>query len=132
MVSERFWWLLLRINLPLSPILFLLSLILKKIQLIHISSGDSPGVLLMQQILAGENYASWSCSMKIALSSKNKLGFVDGSLPNQEADGPHLSAWLRCNHMVTSWLLNSLSKGWQRCLVGPIRKVFSRKCSQSL
>ncbi|KAJ0103022.1 hypothetical protein Patl1_04109 [Pistacia atlantica] len=41
---------------------------------------DSPGQVLVSQQLTDENYTSWSCAMLIALSVKNKLGFVDGSI----------------------------------------------------
>lgn len=41
---------------------------------------DSPGLVLLSQSLTGENYASWSRAMKIALSVKNKLAFIDGSI----------------------------------------------------
>lgn len=42
---------------------------------------DNPDTLLVNQQLTGENYASWSRSMTIALSVKNKLDFVTGDLP---------------------------------------------------
>lgn len=47
--------------------------------------------------------------MEIALSSKLKLGFVDGSCVKTSADSPLASSWMRCNHMVISWILNSVS-----------------------
>ncbi|XP_052183674.1 uncharacterized protein LOC127795805 [Diospyros lotus] len=39
---------------------------------------DSPGLLLVSQLLTGNNYASWRCAMLIALSIKNKPRFVNG------------------------------------------------------
>ncbi|XP_074323717.1 uncharacterized protein LOC141660627 [Apium graveolens] len=47
--------------------------------------------------------------MEIALSSKLKLGFVDGSYQKPAANSGLMVYWLRCNNMVTSWLLNSVS-----------------------
>ena len=41
---------------------------------------DSPGMVLVSQLLNGDNYASWSQSMTIAMLVKNKLGFVDRSV----------------------------------------------------
>ena len=41
---------------------------------------DSTGLVLVSQLLVGDNYASWSRAMTIALSIKNKLGFINGSL----------------------------------------------------
>lgn len=63
--------------------------------------GDNPSIILVSQLLDGDNYNSWSRSMKIALWAKNKLGFVNGTLilsPN--SSNPTLDAWLRCNNMV--------------------------------
>ncbi|KAL5794686.1 hypothetical protein ACOSP7_003280 [Xanthoceras sorbifolium] len=43
---------------------------------------DIPGLILVTQSLTrGENYSTWSRAMLIALSVKNKLGFIDGSIP---------------------------------------------------
>ena len=41
---------------------------------------NSPGLVLVSQQLIGEAYASWSKAMTIALSVKNKLGFIDGTI----------------------------------------------------
>ncbi|XP_075479322.1 uncharacterized protein LOC142520206 [Primulina tabacum] len=72
---------------------------------------DNPGISLVSQPLTGENYASWSRAMRIALSVKNKLGFIDGSIPQPaEMDLPLHAAWFRSNNVVISWILNSVSK----------------------
>ena len=49
--------------------------------------------------------------MKMALNSR-KLEFVDGSIPKPTNDGnPMLiKAWQCNNDIVSSWLLNSISK----------------------
>lgn len=70
---------------------------------------DNPGLSLVSQLLTRDNYVTWSRAMRIALSAKNKLGFVDGSIfPPDETD-PLFPTWQRCNDMVLSWLLNSIS-----------------------
>ena len=72
---------------------------------------DHPGMQIVSQVLTSDNYNSWSRSIKIALSSKNKFGFVDGSLPKPDGSDPVLLAsWERNNQIVMSWLLNSISK----------------------
>lgn len=49
--------------------------------------------------------------MKIALSVKNKLGFIGGSiLKPPESDLNLTNVWMRNNNIVISWLLNSVSK----------------------
>lgn len=47
--------------------------------------------------------------MEIAFSSKMKLGFVDGTCIKPVGTGTLVRYWILCNHMVTSWLLNSVS-----------------------
>ena len=48
--------------------------------------------------------------MLIALSTKSKLYFVDGSLPRPQATSPELKKLTRCNDMVMSQILNVLTK----------------------
>ncbi|XP_061340834.1 uncharacterized protein LOC133287279 [Gastrolobium bilobum] len=72
---------------------------------------DNPGLVLVSQLLTGDNYNSWSRAMKIALSVKNKLGFIDGSIPKPSGNNAVLLAyWTRNNDIVISWILNSVSK----------------------
>jgi hypothetical protein len=49
--------------------------------------------------------------MTLNLNSKNKLGFVNGSIkaPLQKNDHEDYVAWSRCNDMVHSWIVNTLS-----------------------
>lgn len=48
--------------------------------------------------------------MMIALSVKNKLGFVDGSLSKPESCDDQINSWIRNNNMVIAWILNAVSK----------------------
>ncbi|XP_015159744.1 uncharacterized protein [Solanum tuberosum] len=64
---------------------------------------------LVSTAFHGRSYGGWRRSVMIALSTKNKLGFIDGSLV-VPTDTNLQKAWSRCNDMVLSWLLNSLSK----------------------
>lgn len=73
-------------------------------------NGDHPGLSLVSHLLTGPNYSTWSRSVLMALNAKNKLGFVDGSLPQPDLSDSSASIWSRCNSMVTSWLLNAVSK----------------------
>lgn len=48
--------------------------------------------------------------MLIALSKKNKLGFVDGIINKPEGNDFDLfNSWIRNNNIVISWILNSAS-----------------------
>ena len=50
-------------------------------------------------------------AMILALNSKNKLGFVNGSIkaPLEETDLEGYATWSRCNNMVHSWIVNTLN-----------------------
>lgn len=50
---------------------------------------DSPSILVSQP-LTDDNYSSWSRSMSIALSVKNKLGFINGSITKPNGNDLHL------------------------------------------
>ncbi|XP_061371786.1 uncharacterized protein LOC133314332 [Gastrolobium bilobum] len=76
----------------------------------HLSNADHPGIILIPHSLLGPNYNSWRRSMFLALTAKNKVSFVNGSLLQPTVDDLLFSSWNRCNSMVTSWILNSVSK----------------------
>lgn len=44
----------------------------------YLSSSDHPGLALFTEVLTEQNYHHWSRSVRIALSAKLKLGFIDG------------------------------------------------------
>lgn len=46
----------------------------------HLHSSDYSGSTLVTKQLIGNNYATWSRTMSITISAKNKIGFVDGSI----------------------------------------------------
>ena len=46
----------------------------------------------------------------MALDAKSKLGFVDGSITTSMVVTPlKKQAWSKCNSMISSWILNSVS-----------------------
>ena len=49
--------------------------------------------------------------MKVALISKNKLKFVDGTFAKPATASVLHDPWIRCNNMVLSWLQRSISEG---------------------
>ena len=63
----------------------------------YLHSLDHPGGLLVSTPLTGDNYPTWSRAMKIALNAKNKLGFVNGSLKEPEANSKEHHTWDRCS-----------------------------------
>ncbi|KAK2459095.1 putative mitochondrial protein [Trifolium repens] len=55
--------------------------------------------------------------MRRALGAKNKLSFIDGSLPIPDLQDLNRSAWERCNHLIHSWIINSVSDSIAQTLV---------------
>jgi hypothetical protein len=77
----------------------------------YMHPSDNPGALLVSEIFTSENYIAWSRSMTIALTVKNKIAFIDGSLVQPITTNQSLHvAWLRSNNLVLSWLMNSIAK----------------------
>ncbi|GJZ81594.1 retrovirus-related pol polyprotein from transposon TNT 1-94 [Tanacetum coccineum] len=56
----------------------------------------------------GSNFHGWNRNVKMALGAKLKLGFIDGSCPKPGVEGVDLQRWIRCDYMVTCWILNSM------------------------
>ncbi|XP_041026892.1 uncharacterized protein LOC121267080 [Juglans microcarpa x Juglans regia] len=77
----------------------------------YLDPSDNPGALLVSEIFSGDNYVAWSRSITIALTVKNKVAFIDRSLPQPSPTNARLkTAWLRANNLVLSWLMNSIAK----------------------
>ncbi|XP_074363351.1 uncharacterized protein LOC141703860 [Apium graveolens] len=74
-----------------------------------LQSSDNPGTTLVTMLLTEQNYHQWSRFVSIALSAKLKLGFIDGSVSKPIDNNIQIAMWNRCNDMVVSWLLNSIS-----------------------
>ncbi|XP_019255492.1 PREDICTED: uncharacterized protein LOC109234101 [Nicotiana attenuata] len=76
----------------------------------YIHPSDSPGSSLVPVPFDGIGYRSWRRSVLRALSVKNKLGFITGDTQKPLVTSPLFRQWERCDDMVTSWILNSLSR----------------------
>ncbi|XP_073121310.1 uncharacterized protein [Henckelia pumila] len=76
--------------------------------LVHHS--DQPGHILVPTKLNGSNYPSWSKSMIHALTAKNKIGFIDGSIesPSETENPKEFALWNQCNSMILSWFTHSV------------------------
>ncbi|XP_061371875.1 uncharacterized protein LOC133314408 [Gastrolobium bilobum] len=75
-----------------------------------LQNGDHSGLVLVSHTLTGSNFSSWKRAMILAFTAKNKLVFVDGSIPRPSPNDLLISSWTRCNSMVISWILNSVTK----------------------
>lgn len=73
-------------------------------------SSDSPGMALVNNPFDGKGYQDWKRTLLIALSAKNKTGFISRSCAAPDPNSKDYQSWSRSNDMVTSCLLNSLSR----------------------
>jgi len=73
--------------------------------------------------------------MQCALSAKNKLAFINGYILVHEIDDLNRGAWERCNHLINSWILNSVSPQIAQTIIfhvhavdvrGELKEIFSK------
>ena len=58
----------------------------------YLHNGDHPGFILISHHLFGNNYNTWSRDMMMALTTKNKVGFVNGYISQPASDNPLFNA----------------------------------------
>ncbi|XP_076902271.1 uncharacterized protein LOC143556961 [Bidens hawaiensis] len=77
---------------------------------LYLHASDSNSLTIVSIKLKGtENYKVWSNAMMLALQVKNKIGFIDGTC-EKSTDVVLSRQWDRCNSVVLTWLLNSVSE----------------------
>ena len=54
----------------------------------YLHLGESPGLVLVSLPVTETNYYAWSKVMRVALHSKDKLGFIDGVIPEPPIGDP--------------------------------------------
>ncbi|KAL5557872.1 hypothetical protein UlMin_034083 [Ulmus minor] len=73
-------------------------------------SGDHPGIILITTPLNGVNYHTWRRAMVMALTAKNKIGFIDGTIPKPFSTDLIFNSWTRCDSMISSWIINAVTR----------------------
>lgn len=72
---------------------------------------DHPGLILVSdRLTTASEFHSWRRSVRMALNVRNKLGFIDGTISRPMVNHRDYGAWSRCNDIVATWLMNSVSK----------------------
>jgi len=56
---------------------------------LFLQNSDNSAMQLVSNKLSGTNFQRWSRAVKIALVTKVKLGFIDGSCPAPAASSPN-------------------------------------------
>lgn len=76
----------------------------------YLHPSDQPSQMFVSELLNNGNYGEWVADMSNTLYAKNKIDFVDGTIPMPQVDSPNLAHWMRCNAMVKGWLRNGMDK----------------------
>lgn len=66
----------------------------------YINPSDANTAQLVSVKFNGTGYSNWKTSIMLSLSSKNKLGFVDGTMTKPEVNSHDYKASERCNDLV--------------------------------
>ncbi|KAL0320493.1 UNVERIFIED_CONTAM: Retrovirus-related Pol polyprotein from transposon RE2 [Sesamum radiatum] len=77
---------------------------------LEIHTSDHPGMILVSDPLVRNNYLLWSRAVKVALTAKMKLSFINGTYPKPAAGTENFKQWVRTDSMVFSWIMNCISK----------------------
>jgi len=85
------------------------------------SEWSNSGIVTPHSI--GSKCIAWSRSLQHALCAKNKLAFIDGSLPILDLDDLNRGEWKRCNHLIQSWILNFVSPQIAQTLIFHIHAI---------
>ncbi|XP_076895426.1 uncharacterized protein LOC143548042 [Bidens hawaiensis] len=75
---------------------------------LYLHPSDHPGMILVSKFFDGAGFGVWKRAITIALSTKNKLGFINNNVI-MPANESHLAFWRSCNDLVISWILNTLT-----------------------
>lgn len=60
---------------------------------------------LINIVFSGSGFVDWIRVMTIALAGKNKLSFVDGSLPRPTNNIAAAKSWDRLNNVIMGWII---------------------------
>ncbi|MCI49755.1 hypothetical protein A2U01_0070999, partial [Trifolium medium] len=63
--------------------------------ILYVHPSECPNSVTVTPLLNGSNYLAWSRSMRRALGAKNKLAFIDRSIPIPDMLDLNRSAWER-------------------------------------
>lgn len=83
----------------------------------YLHPNENPALVLVSPPLDDKNYHTWARSMHIALISKNKDRFIDGSLKKPAVSVPLYASWIRCNSIVLAWIHRSISDSIARSVL---------------
>lgn len=71
---------------------------------------DHASTMLVSNLFDGSGYGDWKRSVIIGLIAKNKMSFIDNTLPKPTSNFVLQKACKWCNNMVIGWLIASLDQ----------------------
>ncbi|CAL1408897.1 unnamed protein product [Linum trigynum] len=83
----------------------------------YINPNENISQAIVSEVLDGPNYQMWQRAMRMALKTKHKIGFIDGSIPSPGVASPNYNTWDACNTLVLCWILNSVDKEIRRSVM---------------
>lgn len=76
------------------------------------------GLKLVNTMFKGIGFKGWKRSMSIALFTKSKLGFVDGTIKRSTICTSNGKAWDRVNDIVIDWIMNVVDEDISKSIFG--------------
>ncbi|KAK1415979.1 hypothetical protein QVD17_31767 [Tagetes erecta] len=76
----------------------------------YIHASDYPRQMQVNDPLTDNNYIDWSQEMTNFLFAKNKMEFVDGTIPKPQSTDETYMKWMRCDAMIKGWLTTAMEK----------------------
>jgi len=82
---------------------------------------DFPGAIITAIKFDEKNYNLWEQAVRTLSKSKNKLGFIDGSITKSKRKVEDITdeerAWEIVNSMIVSWIMNVIDPRLQKNIV---------------
>ncbi|KAL0445735.1 UNVERIFIED_CONTAM: hypothetical protein Slati_1701400 [Sesamum latifolium] len=66
---------------------------------------ENTGMIMISAPLNGNNWLTWSRSVRIALEGRDKLGYVDGSIRKSTEGTTDYKQWRIADSIVRTWIL---------------------------
>nr|XP_043616953.1 uncharacterized protein LOC122588808 [Erigeron canadensis] len=76
----------------------------------YIHPSDLPKQLHVNDVLTDGNYNDWAKEMANFLFAKNKMEFVDGTIPKPETTSDQYMQWMCCDGMIIGWFTTAVDK----------------------